>query len=153
MPAVRYSSVTFATLEQAEQFVRMLLRGHQGDPLLVLTTDARGRIVVSGTWEDPLGAVAAVIKDNRVLWTRNPALSLTVDNGAVTFTMDGEMMWQVRMHLGAVTLEGLFFTDQGMVAVTPWGFVGWTAEDAGRVVDDVTAPDALRPATLPRPVH
>lgn len=140
--------MTFSTLEEAEQFIRLLLRGHEGEPLLTLTSGPQGGVIVSGTWEDPFGQPAAVIEGNRIIRARNSAIDLVEERNGVTFRLDGEALWQIHTDHGVIVLEGLFFTNQGMVAVTPWGFVGWTGEETRRVLEEV---EDLNPVALRGP--
>ncbi len=74
-----------------------------------------------------------------MVWASHPGLGLTVLDDAVTLTLQSEMLWQVGIDSETVSPEGVFFTDQGMVAVTPWGFVGWTPDEAARVIEDALA--------------
>jgi hypothetical protein len=146
--------MTFSNLEQADRFLRMLLLGREGKPLLTLDQDARADVVVSGMWEDPLGASRVVFEDNQTIWSSNPALVLTVRKGSAELMLDDELLWRMAVDSRKVTVEGLFFADHGMVALTPWGYMGWTAEEFNRVLTEALsdiATDALDP--LPDPLR
>lgn len=153
--------MTFPTLEDARRFIGLLLRSRRGEPLLAVSTGGRHGLTLSGTWEDHLGAPAAVIEDNRLVWSRSAALSLLVREGTVTLMLDGDILWQVSAGRDGIAIEGLFFSSQGMVMVTPWGYVGWSDADAVQLMDragsPVTTPGALEAilpaAHPPRTVH
>jgi hypothetical protein len=100
---MRWRDVTFATPEDARRFIELLRRSRSGDPLLTLSGNGQH----GGTWEDHLGLAAAVIEDNRLVWSRDPALALVVREGAVVLTLDGDILWQIRMARDGVTLEGV----------------------------------------------
>lgn len=135
--------MTFSTLEEAEQFARLLLRGRRGEPLLTLKSNPRGGVVVSGTWEDPFGTPVAVIEGNRIIRARSPAIDLVEDPNGVTFRLGGEVLWQIRVDDVLVVLEGLFFTNRGMLVLTSWGFVRWTERDALRVLQEAASLDPM----------
>jgi len=153
--------VTFPTLEDVRRFIGLLLRSRHGVPLLAISTKGGYGLTVSGTWEDHLGVLVAVIEDNRLVWSRSSALVLLVHEETVTLMLDGDILWQVSAGRHGIAIEGMFFSSQGMVMITPWGYVGWSDEEVLRLMDGAAAqaatseaPEAiLPPAHPPRLVH
>lgn len=118
----------------------------------MLSADEDGRIAVSGVWEDHHGHVMAVVRENQLAWAEEAGFKIRSGGNGVALTYDGDPLWQVTVHEGAVQVEGLFLTPRGMVIVADWGLMVLDREEINAALERVHAtPSAM--LQLVRQVH
>ncbi len=54
----------------------------------------------------------------------------------MALTLMDDLLWRVTADGDGVTVEGIFLTNQGLVVLTHWGILRWTAEHAERIIEN-----------------
>lgn len=132
----------FHSVERAQQFLRRILMGRDGEPILWISLGEHGQPFVDAVWKDDQDRVAVVVRENRMYWSVDPAYRIDAQENSIALAFEESLMWRVTLLGPEVQLEGIFSTPYGLLAITEWGFLCLLPEAANRLLEvEMATPD------------